>query len=104
MFAVEEIEHLAAIVVVTRIGRELDAVAEARQRDFEDVADAGRGTVGQTVRVTYKSEPILEPLAVVWDKRRALPRYARDFYESLAAHMHELFPGIRGEAGPVCKD
>jgi DNA-binding transcriptional LysR family regulator len=46
----------------------------------------------RTVRITYRRKPILEPLAVVWDKRRALPRYARDFCESLAAHMHKLFP------------
>ncbi|MEW6452690.1 MAG: LysR family transcriptional regulator [Pseudomonadota bacterium] len=46
----------------------------------------------RTIRITYKNEPILEPLAVVWDKRRALPRYAQDFYESLAAHMLKLFP------------
>jgi len=46
----------------------------------------------RTVRITYKGQPILEPLAVVWDKRRVLPRYARDFYESLGAHMDRLFP------------
>jgi DNA-binding transcriptional LysR family regulator len=46
----------------------------------------------RTVRITYMKEPILEPLAVVWDKRRVLPRFARDFCESLAAHMHKLFP------------
>ena len=46
----------------------------------------------RTVRITYKGKPILEPLAVVWDKRRTLPLYARHFCESLAAHMRELFP------------
>jgi DNA-binding transcriptional LysR family regulator len=46
----------------------------------------------RTVRITYKRQPILEPLAVVWDKRRTLPRYAQDFCELLAAHMHKLFP------------
>ncbi len=46
----------------------------------------------RTVRITYKRKPILEPLAVVWDKRRMLPRYAQDFCELLAAHMHKLFP------------
>jgi DNA-binding transcriptional LysR family regulator len=51
----------------------------------------------RTIRITYKDEPILEPLAVVWDKRRALPRYARDFYESLAKHVHSLFPTDRRE-------
>lgn len=46
----------------------------------------------RTVRITYKRKPILEPLAVVWNKRRVLPRYAEDFCESLAAHMRKLFP------------
>lgn len=46
----------------------------------------------RTVRMTYNGKPILEPLAVVWDKRRTLPRYARHFCESLAAHMREIFP------------
>ena len=45
----------------------------------------------RTVRITYKRKPISEPLAVVWDKRRVLPRYAHDFCELLAAHMHKLF-------------
>ena len=49
----------------------------------------------RTVRITYKRQPILEPLAVVWNKRRVLPRYAQDFCESLAAHMHKLFPITR---------
>jgi DNA-binding transcriptional LysR family regulator len=46
----------------------------------------------RTVRLTYKRKPILEPVAVVWDKRRVLPRYAQDFCEMLAAHMRKLFP------------
>jgi DNA-binding transcriptional LysR family regulator len=46
----------------------------------------------RTVRITYKRQPISEPLAVVWDKRRMLPRYAQEFCELLAAHMHKLFP------------
>jgi DNA-binding transcriptional LysR family regulator len=49
----------------------------------------------RTVRITYKRQPILEPLAVVWDKRRTLPRYAQDFCELLAAHMRVLFPTRR---------
>jgi DNA-binding transcriptional LysR family regulator len=49
----------------------------------------------RTVRITYKRKPILEPLAVVWDKRRVIPRYAHDFCESLAAHMHKLFPATQ---------
>ena len=35
------------------------------------------------VRITYQRKPIREPLAVVWDKRRVLPRYAQDFCSCL---------------------
>jgi len=44
----------------------------------------------RSVRITYKDEPIVEPLAVVWDKRRALPRFAREFCDLLATHMQRL--------------
>ena len=39
------------------------------------------------VRITYERKPLREPLAVVWDKRRILPRYAQDFCDTLAKHM-----------------
>ena len=41
--------------------------------------------------ITHERKPLREPLGVVWDKRRAFPRYARDFSQLLAAHMRELF-------------
>ena len=44
------------------------------------------------VRIAYKRKPLRYPLAVVWDKRRVLPRYAQDFCELLATHMRERFP------------
>jgi DNA-binding transcriptional LysR family regulator len=40
-------------------------------------------------RITHERKPLREPLAVVWDKRRELPRYVQDFCETLAAHMRE---------------
>jgi DNA-binding transcriptional LysR family regulator len=43
-------------------------------------------------RITHRRKPLRETLAVLWDKRRALPPYARDFCESLAAHMREVLP------------
>jgi DNA-binding transcriptional LysR family regulator len=46
----------------------------------------------RSVRITYDRKPIRTPLAVVWDRRRALPRYAQDFCQLLAAHMRKLFP------------
>ena len=50
----------------------------------------------RTVRITYKGKPLREPLAVVWDKRRVLPRYASDFSELLAAHMRKVYPSPIG--------
>jgi len=44
------------------------------------------------VRVTYRGEPLREPLAIFWDKRRPLPRYATAFCEMLAEYAREMFP------------
>jgi DNA-binding transcriptional LysR family regulator len=44
------------------------------------------------VRITHRRRPLRQPLDVVWDRRRLLPPYARDFCESLAAYMREVFP------------
>jgi DNA-binding transcriptional LysR family regulator len=41
-------------------------------------------------QITHERQPLREPLAIVWDKRRDLPPYARDFCETLAAHLLEL--------------
>jgi DNA-binding transcriptional LysR family regulator len=55
----------------------------------------------RTLRITYKRKPITEPLAVVWDKRRTLPRYAQDFCDLLAAHMRKIFPLSRSRVNRV---
>jgi DNA-binding transcriptional LysR family regulator len=47
------------------------------------------------VRVTYRGKPLREPLAIFWDKRRPLPRYATAFCEMLAQHMRNVFPITR---------
>jgi LysR family nitrogen assimilation transcriptional regulator len=44
------------------------------------------------VRVAYRGEPLREPLAIFWDKRRPLPRYAAAFCDMLAEHVREVFP------------
>ena len=31
--------------------------------------------------MTYRGKPLREPLSILWDKRRPLPRYARTFCE-----------------------
>jgi DNA-binding transcriptional LysR family regulator len=49
----------------------------------------------RVVRVTYQGEPLREPLAIFWDKRRPLPRYATAFCEMLAEHVRQVFPITR---------
>lgn len=46
----------------------------------------------RVLRVTHRSEPLQIELAVLWDKRRILPRYVEDFSELLAQHIREQFP------------
>jgi DNA-binding transcriptional LysR family regulator len=42
--------------------------------------------------LTYSGRALREPLAISWDKRRPLPRFATDYCGMLAAYMHEIFP------------
>lgn len=46
----------------------------------------------RVVRVTYRGEPLREPLAIFWDKRRTLPAYATAFCTMLAEYTREVFP------------
>jgi hypothetical protein len=43
----------------------------------------------------YRGRPLREPLAVLWDKRRPLPRYAAAFCEMWAEHVRQVFPITR---------
>jgi DNA-binding transcriptional LysR family regulator len=43
-------------------------------------------------RVTYRGRPLDEPLAMISQKRRPLPAYAKVFCEMLADHVQEAFP------------
>jgi DNA-binding transcriptional LysR family regulator len=47
------------------------------------------------VRITYRGRPLREPLAVLWDKRRPLPRYATAFCQMWTEHVRALFPITR---------
>jgi DNA-binding transcriptional LysR family regulator len=49
-------------------------------------------------RVTYGGKPLRERLAIFWDKRRPLPRYAAAFCEMLAEHARAVFPISRPSA------
>jgi len=53
------------------------------------------------VRITHEGKPLLDPLAVVWDKRRVLPRYAQEFCELIAAHAQKLFPIMHRSASKL---
>jgi DNA-binding transcriptional LysR family regulator len=71
------------------------------------LAEAGFGAaiLPDTVRIegkrlriahlAYRGEPLTAPLAVHWDRRRPLPRYAEGFPAAFAAHMREVFPVSR---------
>ena len=47
------------------------------------------------VGLTYRGKPLREPLALFWDKRRPLPRYATRFCDMLAEHMRNVLPITR---------
>ena len=47
------------------------------------------------VRIVYRGRPLREPLAVLWDKRRPLPRYATAFCQMWAEHVRTVFPITR---------
>jgi DNA-binding transcriptional LysR family regulator len=49
-------------------------------------------------RITYRRKPLQGLLTVLWDRRRALPQYAKDFCEFLDAYMREVFPISRPPA------
>lgn len=46
----------------------------------------------RTARLAHKGKPLREPLALFWDKRRPLPRYAEAFCTMLAEHVRRAFP------------
>jgi hypothetical protein len=46
-------------------------------------------------RLIHRGKPLREPLAIFWDKRRPLPRYATAFCEMLADYMRKVFPITR---------
>jgi DNA-binding transcriptional LysR family regulator len=51
------------------------------------------------VAITYQRKPLREPICVVWDKRRVLPRYAQRFCQLLTAHISTMLP-IRRYSAP----
>jgi len=51
------------------------------------------------VGLTYRGKMLREPLAMYWDKRRPLPRYATAFCGMMAEHMRRVLP-ITRPSGP----
>src|SRR5829696_4165086 len=45
--------------------------------------------------VTYRGKPLREPVSILWDKRRPLPRYAETFCEMWVEHVRNVFPITR---------
>jgi DNA-binding transcriptional LysR family regulator len=45
--------------------------------------------------ITYRGRQLREPLNIMWNRRRPLPRYAVAFCELLAAHVRAVFPITR---------
>ncbi len=89
-------------------GLNLNILIESRSpHTLLALAEAGQGiaiipSIVQTHRyklrfvgITYQRKPLREPICVVWDKRRVLPRYAQGFCELLTAHMSTMRPIIR---------
>jgi DNA-binding transcriptional LysR family regulator len=92
------------ILIESRAPSNLLALAEAGHgvAIIPSVVPTHRYTL-RVMRITRERKPLQEPLSVAWDKRRVLPRYARDFSELLAAHMRERFPAAQRSA-PIAAD
>ena len=52
----------------------------------------------RAARITHEGKLLREPLSIMWDSKRVLPRYARDFCALLASHMRGL--GSRRRTAP----
>jgi DNA-binding transcriptional LysR family regulator len=53
-------------------------------------------------RIMFRSRPLREPLAILWDRRRPLPRYATAFCQMWAEHVRTVFP-ITRPTGPMAR-
>jgi DNA-binding transcriptional LysR family regulator len=52
----------------------------------------------RVARVVHQGTPLQEALAVMWNRHRPLPRYAREFCDLLGSYMREVFPGLQTPA------
>jgi DNA-binding transcriptional LysR family regulator len=91
----------------TRSPHTLLALAEARHgmAIIASTFQAKRYNL-KIVPITFRGGRLREPLAVLWDKRRPLPRYATAFCQMWAEHVRDVFPITRPTitmAGPMRK-
>jgi DNA-binding transcriptional LysR family regulator len=75
-----ESRSLEALLALAESGSGIAVVTTAIRAD---------GYTLRFVRITDRRNPIEVPQAIVWDKRRVLPRYAQDFCEMLAERMRK---------------
>jgi DNA-binding transcriptional LysR family regulator len=76
------------IFIECRTPHTLLALAEAGLGIAIIPSAAGISRYGvRTARIAYKGKAVLDPLAIVWERRRVLPRYATAFCELVAAHV-----------------
>ena len=79
------------IVIESRAPSNLLALAEAGHgiAVIPSVVQTHRYEL-RVARIIHEGKSLREPLSVMWDNRRALPRYAKDFCELLAVHMYKI--------------
>ncbi len=84
------------IVIESRASHTLLALAEARHgvAIIQTAVPTDRYRL-RIAQITYHRKPIRVPMAAIWDKRRALPQYAKEFNRLLAQHMRKALPIAR---------
>jgi DNA-binding transcriptional LysR family regulator len=93
----------AAVLVETRAAHALLGLAKAGQgvAIVPSILRPDPQTLN-VMSVTHMGKPLRIALAVLWDRRRTLPKHAEGFADLLAAHIRETFPmplRVRGKAG-----
>ena len=74
------------LLQLAEAGHGVAIIPSILQHDFGKLARAG---------VTYRGDPLLLKLAVLWDRLRIFPQHAQEFSELLAEHMRKIFAPAR---------
>jgi DNA-binding transcriptional LysR family regulator len=80
------------VLVESRVAHTLLALAQAGQgvAVLPSILRPERQAL-DVMAVTHLGKPLRISLAVLWDRRRTLPRYAEGFADLLAAHLRDTF-------------